>query len=777
MAGFSNDVMYANNVDFSGGKSATVLLDGQLLIGSTATPHIRVGTLTAGAGISITNSAGGILITNTGGGGGGGLTTLNAQSGAATQSGGVINVVGTTGITTIGGGMTLTLAPANDLAALEAISTTGYAVRTALETWTTRTFQAGSGITLINADGVAGNTMITADTNVPTIFTADSGMATPAANNINIVGTGSTLTSASGSSVVVSLAGMTNHAVLVGAGTATLTKLGVGSNGQVLIGATAADPAFASLTSSDSSITFTTGVNTLSLQVASGTTVGKTITGDSGGALSPTAGNWNLLGTGSITTSGAVSTLTTQLTGLTNHAVLVGAGTATITKLGIGSNGQVLIGASAADPAFATLTSSDSSITFTTGANTLSLQVAGGTTAIKTITGNSGGAESPSSGNFNILGTGSITTVGSANTETVQLTGLTANSVLYGLGTATVGLLASGTTGQVLQTNTGAAPTYSIATYPSSITVSQILYSSSTNVVGGLATANRAVLTTGTTGIPVLTPLATDGQLIIGSTAASPAAATLTAGTGITITNGSNSITIATTGAGFSVLNVQVLQGGTGGTVTPTYTPTAGMKYCFVECIAAGGGGGGAVTVGATQASNGGGGGAGGYNCQFFTAANIGATATTSIGAAGTVGSSAGGNGGNGGDCTFTPTGTGLAISSGGGTGGTGSSTAATNCSKSGGGGGNSFTNGLFGAFGGGGCASIGFGATFSMSGKGGDGYFGGGSQGKSVASGSNGVGVNAGIGGGGSGGCSLNAAGVAGGAGGIGIIVITEYA
>lgn len=106
---------------------------------------------------------------------------------------------------------------------------------------------------------------------------------------------------------------------------------------------------------------------------------------------------------------------------------------------------------------------------------------------------------------------------------------------------------------QVLQSAGAAAdPVFSTATYPATTTVSQILYSSATNTVAGLATANRAVLTTGTTGIPALTALATDGQLIIGSTAGAPAAASLTAGTNITITPGSNSITIAATGGGLT---------------------------------------------------------------------------------------------------------------------------------------------------------------------------------------------------------------------------------
>lgn len=48
-----------------------------------------------------------------------------------------------------------------DLTALAALTTTGYAVRTGDSTWATRTFQAGTGISLSNASGVAGDTTIT----------------------------------------------------------------------------------------------------------------------------------------------------------------------------------------------------------------------------------------------------------------------------------------------------------------------------------------------------------------------------------------------------------------------------------------------------------------------------------------------------------------------------------------------------------------------------------------------------------------------------------------
>jgi hypothetical protein len=176
----------------------------------------------------------------------------------------------------------------------------------------------------------------------------------------------------------------------------------------------------------------------------------------------------------------------------------------------------------------------------------------GGGVVVETLTGNSGGAVPPTGNNINTVGTGSITIIGNPGTSTLttQLTGLTNHAVLVGAGTATITKVGpSGSTGQILQNNAAADPSYSTATYPSTTTINQILYSSSSNVVGGLATANQGVLTTGTTGVPVITSLAGNGELIIGSTAGAPAAATLTAGTGISITNGSNSITIAATGS------------------------------------------------------------------------------------------------------------------------------------------------------------------------------------------------------------------------------------
>lgn len=63
--GFSNGVMCANNVCFDGSKSATLITDNQVILGKTGTNPI-IATLTAGAGITITNGVGTITVTNTG---------------------------------------------------------------------------------------------------------------------------------------------------------------------------------------------------------------------------------------------------------------------------------------------------------------------------------------------------------------------------------------------------------------------------------------------------------------------------------------------------------------------------------------------------------------------------------------------------------------------------------------------------------------------------------------------------------------------------------------
>lgn len=233
MAGFTDDsnsesIVFADNVNFETGntlpKDGQFTTDGQLLIGSTVAPHIRVNTLTAGAGISITNASGSITIASSGGSTNVDTFDVDVGSDVLPTAAGIVTVTGTSifsdgstsntltlnveatentfmygqgsdtnvaelgpltngeliigstgaapvagsltapaaGITISGGAGSITFALADDLAALEGLSGTGYVVRTASDTYAERTFQAGTGVSLTNADGVSGNTTINA---------------------------------------------------------------------------------------------------------------------------------------------------------------------------------------------------------------------------------------------------------------------------------------------------------------------------------------------------------------------------------------------------------------------------------------------------------------------------------------------------------------------------------------------------------------------------------------------------------------------------------------
>lgn len=75
-----------------------------------------------------------------------------------------------------------------------------------------------------------------------------------------------------------------------------------------------------------------------------------------------------------------------------------------------------------------------------------------------------------------------------------------------------------------------------------------------------------------------------------------------------------------------------------------TYTPTAGMECCTIECIGGGGGGGQGHNDGPPAfLCQGGGGGAGGYSRKQATAADIGASKTVTVGAGGLGNGAAGG--------------------------------------------------------------------------------------------------------------------------------------
>jgi len=117
---------------------------------------------------------------------------------------------------------------------------------------------------------------------------------------------------------------------------------------------------------------------------------------------------------------------------------------------------------------------------------------------------------------------------------------------------ATTGAILAGTAtaNQVLLSGASTMPSWSTATYPVTTTQYQLLYSSATDVVGGLATGNSGVLVSNSSGAPSWAGPMTDGQVIIGATGGTPQAASLTQGVGITITPAGHQILISASGGG-----------------------------------------------------------------------------------------------------------------------------------------------------------------------------------------------------------------------------------
>lgn len=229
------------------------------------------------------------------------------------------------------------------------------------------TIAAGAGISVVGSPvSLGGMVTISATGTIVTQFSADSGVATPAANNINLLGTAAqgVSTSASGATVTFSVAN------------ATTTTKGV-----------------ASFNTND----FTVSAGAVSLNA---TGAGKTITGDSGGALSPTLNNWNILGGTNITTSGAGSTLTIAVdppfaaTTLTANSLILGNGASNVSALGAATDGQLPIGDTGGPPILATLTAgSGISIVNAAGSITISASGVASSSYVLNLANNNNGAQ------------------------------------------------------------------------------------------------------------------------------------------------------------------------------------------------------------------------------------------------------------------------------------------------------------------------------------------------------------------------------------------------
>lgn len=152
----------------------------------------------------------------------------------------------------------------------------------------------------------------------------------------------------------------------------------------------------------------------------------------------------------------------------------------------------------------------------------------------------------------------------------------------------------------------------------------------------------------------------TDGQLLIGNTTEnSLSKATLTAGTGIIVSNAAGAITISATDEVFIPSNFKSVQNTQLFYYTSTFTVPSGVYKITIEAVggSGGGGGGGGKSSTSTYSGGGGGGGGGAEYTGIILDVTPGTTISYTIGAEGTGGAAGtstayGGSGGKGGNTT-----------------------------------------------------------------------------------------------------------------------------
>lgn len=461
-------------------------------------------------------------------------TQYDTDAGSAVPAGNKLNVSGGSNINTEGTGNTVTVNLDNT------VSITGnFTTSTGNIEATAGSVTAGNGLT-VSAGSItftplgrgivqsSGTGVLSSSEGTDGQLPIASSTGAVSWNNLSSANASIGITNGS-NSISLDITGTTDHAIQVGNSQGTISSLGVGATDTVLVGNTGADPSFTD-TPTVTSLTATTVYgDTFDTNVAAaGTTLsGTTLQADGTDAdidINITPKGAGVLATTelTLTTDLAVEHGGTGQSSLTQYAVLLGNGTAGISEVAdLGNAGEVLTSNGAGSAPTWQAGSSGSEfednvfrvIDETDNTKKLAFQVSDVTTGTtRTITAadrninldavpdsfsTDSGSATPSSGSVTIEGGTNIATSGTGSTVTVAFDGTLA--------------VDSGGTGQ------------------SSLTDGGILLGSGTS--GITATAQP-----------------TDGQLLIGHSSADPELATLTAGTGIDVTNGSGAITLASTG-------------------------------------------------------------------------------------------------------------------------------------------------------------------------------------------------------------------------------------
>lgn len=339
------------------------------------------------------------------------------------------------------------------------------------------------------------------------------------------------------------------------AGTLATTNGGTGqttfTDGQLLIGNSVGNTLAKATLTAGTGITVTNGNGSITIDALNNGTV--TSVDASGGTTGLSFSGGPITTSGTLTIAGTLIT-SNGGTGLTSYTAgdlpYYASGTA-LSKLGIGLSTYLLTSSGTApqwsDPATVTVGTATSATTATNVAGGTANQIVYNTAA----------------------GTTSFITAPSTADRFLKWTGSAFTWDVAGAGTVTSVDVSGGTTG--LTTSGG-----------------PITSSGTITLAGTLAVANGG---TGQTSY-------TDGELLIGNTTGNTLSkSTLTAGSGITITNGSGSITIAATGGG-TVTSVDV-SGGTTGLTFSGGPVTSSGTITMAGTLAIANGGTGQTTAGA----------------------------------------------------------------------------------------------------------------------------------------------------------------------------------
>lgn len=281
--------------------------------------------------------------------------------------------------------------------------------------------------------------------------------------------------------------------------------------------------------------------NTLTASLVPGSFI-STLEGNSGGIVSPdVSGNFNVVGDGTTIsivgnpgtntlTASVISSVNLTLTGNTGGAVSPSAN-----NINVVGDGVTI------------------AVTGNPGAHTLTVALEPGA-VISSVEGDSGGEVFPdNSGNINIIGTPNIITVtGNPATHTLTIDAGSEVATQYvadtGIAVPSSGILeiAGGT--NINTVAAGSVVTINLDTTLTGITDLTVDNLTVTNTTT-LSSLTQGVVQSNGSGV-LSSSKGTNGQVLIGSTAGAPAWANLTAGANVTITNAANSITITAAGAG-----------------------------------------------------------------------------------------------------------------------------------------------------------------------------------------------------------------------------------